>query len=88
MQFGGLTKTLFKTSLANPGLIFKIIPQVGLITLIDWMFHFINLGVYSVLFDISLMLEPWNKNLSENYQYYWHRWVDAWKYGSGNDYDE
>ena len=88
VQFGGLTKTLFKTSLANPILIFKIIPQVGILTLVDWMIHYINLGVYSVLFDIGLMLEPWNKKLPENYQYYWHRWVDAWKYGSGNDYEE
>ncbi|MGB6298908.1 MAG: FAD-binding oxidoreductase [Rivularia sp. (in: cyanobacteria)] len=88
VQFSGLTKTLFKTSLANPGLILKIIPQVGLITLIDWMWHYINLGVYSVLFDISLMLEPWMKNLPENYKYYWHRWVDAWKFGSGNDYEQ
>ena len=54
VQFGGLTKTLFKTSLANPLLIFKIIPQVGLITLVDWMIHYINLGVYSVLFNSSL----------------------------------
>lgn len=88
VQFGGLTKTLFKTSLANPGLIFKIIPQVGIVTLIDWMFHYTNLAVYSVLFNISLMMEPWSKNLPENYQYYWHRWIDAWKYGSGNDYEE
>lgn len=88
VQFGGLTKTLFKTSLANPTLIFKIIPQVGITTLIDWTFHYVNLGVYSILFNISLMLEPWSKNLPENYQYYWHRWIDAWKYGSGNDYEE
>ncbi|WP_414619368.1 FAD-binding oxidoreductase [Calothrix sp. CCY 0018] len=88
VQFSGLTKTLFKTSLANPGLIIKIIPQVGLITLIDWMWHYINLGVYSVLFAGSGMLEPLMINLPENYQYYWHRWVDAWKFGSGNDYDE
>ena len=88
VQFGGLTKTLFKTSLANPGLIIKIIPQVGLITLIDWMWHYINLGVYSLLFNVSRMLEPLIINLPENYQYYWHRWVDAWKFGSGNDYDE
>ncbi len=87
VQFGGLTKTLFKTSLSNPGLIFKIIPQVGLITLIDWMWHYLNLGVYSVLFTGSKMLEPWNKNLPLKYQYYLHRWFDAWKYGSGNDYD-
>ncbi|AFY56187.1 2-polyprenyl-6-methoxyphenol hydroxylase-like oxidoreductase [Rivularia sp. PCC 7116] len=88
VQFNGLTKTLFTTSLANPGLIFKIIPQVGLITLIDWMWHYINLGVYSILFDVSLMLEPLIRNLPENNQYYWHRWVDAWKYGSGNDYEQ
>ena len=88
VQFSGLTKTLFQTSLTNPGLILKIIPQVGLITLLDWMWHFINLGVYSVLFNVSQMLEPWVKNLPNNYQYYWHRWVDGWKYGSGNDYDE
>ncbi len=88
VQFSGLTKTLFKTSLANPFLVIKIIPQVGLITLIDWMWHFINLGVYSLLFSVSQMLEPWMKNLPQNYQYYWHRWVDAWKYGSGNDYDQ
>lgn len=88
VQFGGLTKTLFKTSITHPGLVIKIIPQVGLITLIDWMWHYVNLGVYSVLFDVSLMLEPWVKYLPKNYQYYWHRWVDAWKYGSGNDYEE
>ena len=88
VQFSGLTKTLLKTSLANPGLVIKIIPQVGLITLIDWMWHYINLGIYSILFNISLILEPWMKNLPESYQYNWHRWVDAWKYGSGNDYNE
>ncbi|MGF1672739.1 MAG: FAD-binding oxidoreductase [Rivularia sp. (in: cyanobacteria)] len=88
VQFGGLTKTLLKTSLTHPMLVIKIIPQVGLITLLDWLWHYINLGIYSVLFIISQMLEPWMKNLPNNYQYYWHRWVDAWKYGSGNDYHE
>ncbi|MBE9214772.1 FAD-binding oxidoreductase [Plectonema cf. radiosum LEGE 06105] len=88
VQFGGLTKTLLKTSLTHPSLVIKIIPQVGLITLLDWLWHYINLGIYSVLFIASQMLEPWMKNLPNNYQYYWHRWVDAWKYGSGNDYHE
>ena len=88
VQFGGLTKTLFKTSLTHPFLIFKIMPQVGFITLLDWMWHYINLGIYSVLYPLSQMLEPWIKNLPNNYQYYWHRWVDGWKYGSGNDYED
>jgi lycopene cyclase CruP len=88
VQFGGLTKTLLKTSLTHPLLIIKIIPQVGFITLIDWMWHYINLGIYSVLFRLSSMLEPWVKYLPKNYQYTWHRWIDAWKYGSGNDYEQ
>ncbi|MBF2014284.1 MAG: FAD-binding oxidoreductase [Rivularia sp. T60_A2020_040] len=88
VQFGGLTKTLLKTSFTHPILVIKIIPQVGLITLIDWLWHYITLGIYSVLFRLSSMLEPWMKNLPNNYQYYWHRLVDAWKYGSGNDYHE
>ena len=41
VQFSDLTKTLLKTSLAHPVLVIKIIPQVGLITLIDWMWHYI-----------------------------------------------
>jgi len=88
VQFGGLTKTLLKTSLAHPLLVIKIIPQVGFITLLEWMWHYINLGIYSVLFRLSSMLEPWVKYLPKNYQYYWHRWVDAWKFGSGNDYEQ
>ncbi|MEB3217457.1 MAG: FAD-binding oxidoreductase [Nostocales cyanobacterium 94392] len=88
VQFGGLTKTLFKTTLAHPLLVIKIIPQVGLVSLVDWIWHYINLGIYSILFNVSKMLEQWMKILPTNYQYYWHRWVDAWKYGSGNDYHE
>jgi lycopene cyclase CruP len=32
------------------------------------------------------MLEPLLKDLPSKYLYYWHRWVDAWQYGSGGDY--
>jgi len=28
------------------------------------------------------------KHQSSKQQYYWHRLVDSWKYGSGNDYIE
>ncbi|MBD2194731.1 MULTISPECIES: FAD-dependent oxidoreductase [Calothrix] len=88
VQFPALTKTLFKTALANPGLIVKIIPQVGLLNLLDWVVHYINLSVYTALFSLSTMLETWMKYLPQQQQYYWHRLVDSWKYGSGSDYQD
>jgi lycopene cyclase CruP len=86
IQFSGLTKTLFKTGLLHPIIIIKIIPQVGLIALLDWITHYINLGIYSLLFSLSPHLQPWIKTLPASPQYHWHRRIDTWKYGSGGDY--
>ncbi|MEH1853717.1 MAG: FAD-binding oxidoreductase [Nostoc sp.] len=86
VQFSALTQTLLKTGLYHPVLVAKIIPQVGLASLLDWMLHYSNLGVYTVLFWLSPMLETWIKNQANEQQYYWHRLIDAWKYGSGGDY--
>lgn len=88
VQFSALTQTLLKTGLVNPGLVAKIIPQVGLINLLDWVVHYSNLGVYTTLFWLSPMLETWVKYLPSQQQYYWHRLVDSWKFGSGCDYTD
>ncbi|MEH2008774.1 FAD-binding oxidoreductase [Nostoc sp.] len=88
VQFSALTQTLLKTGLFHPGLVAKIIPQVGLGSLLDWMVHYGNLGVYTALFSLSPMLEIWIKNQPNEQQYYWHRFIDAWKYGSGGDYSD
>lgn len=86
VQFSGLTQTLLKTGLFHPLLIAKIIPQVGLLSLLDWMIHYSNLGIYTGLHQLTPILETWIKNQPREKQYYWHRLVDAWKYGSGADY--
>ncbi|MEH2205616.1 MAG: FAD-binding oxidoreductase [Nostoc sp.] len=88
VQFSALTQTLLKTGLYHPGIVAKIIPQVGLASLLDWMLHYSNLGVYTALFSLSPMLETWIKNQPKEQQYYWHRLIDAWKYGSGGDYSD
>ncbi|MEH1805993.1 FAD-binding oxidoreductase [Nostoc sp.] len=88
VQFSALTQTLLKTGLYHPVLVAKIIPQVGLASLLDWMLHYSNLGVYTALFSLSPMLETWIKNQPKEQQYYWHRLIDAWKYGSGGDYSD
>jgi lycopene cyclase CruP len=88
VQFSALSQTLFKTSLSQPGLVIKIIPQVGLLALLDWMVHYVNLGAYSALDRGGKAIEPWMKNLPPIQQYYYHRWLEAWQYGSGGDYSE
>ncbi|MDZ8258827.1 FAD-binding oxidoreductase [Nostoc sp. ChiQUE01b] len=88
VQFSALTQTLLKTGLYHPLLVVKIIPQVGLASLLDWMLHYSNLGVYTALLLLSPMLETWIKNQPNEQQYYWHRLIDAWKYGSGGDYSD
>ncbi len=88
VQFSALTQTLLKTGLSHPGLVAKIIPQVGLGSLLDWLVHYGNLGVYTALFSLSPMLETWIKNQPNEQQYSWHRLIDAWKYGSGGDYSD
>ena len=87
VQFPALTQTLLKTAIADPILVAKIIPSVGLAALLNWMVHYFNLGVYSVLAQLSEPLQSWMKHLPPRQQYYFHRWFDAWRYGSGGDYD-
>ena len=88
VQFWALTKTLLKTGLSHPLLVAKIIPQVGLLSLLDWMLHYVNLIVYTSLFSLSPRLEILVNNLSPENRYYWHRLIDKWKFGSGSDYSE
>jgi Dehydrogenases (flavoproteins) len=87
VKFLALTQTLSKTAIFHPGLIFKIIPQVGLNSLINWTIHYWNLGLYTGLYPAAKTLEPVFNKLPLSSQYYYYRWLDAWKYGSGQDYD-
>ena len=86
VQFSGLSKTLFLTSLTKPGLVLPIIPQVGLITLLDWLVHYLNLGIYTSLYSIGQRMNNMIKTLPPIPQYYCRRWLEAWRYGSGGDY--
>ncbi|MCC3421605.1 MAG: FAD-binding oxidoreductase [Microcoleus sp. PH2017_07_MST_O_A] len=84
--FPALSQTLFKTAISHPGLVMKIIPQVGIANLLDWMVHYVNLGIYTGLQPLGKAVEPQVKNLGTQQQYYFHRLVEAWKYGAGGDY--
>lgn len=84
--FPALSQTLFKTAISHPGLVMKIIPQVGIANLLDWMVHYVNLGIYTGLQPLGKAVEPQVKILTPDQQYYFHRLVEAWRYGAGGDY--
>ncbi len=88
VQFQALSQTLLKTAISHPNLVLKVIPQVGILALLDWTKHYANLAAYSILYQFTDSLQSWIKTLPESQQYDWHCRLQAWKYGSGNDYSK
>lgn len=84
IQFIPLTKTL---PLVNPKLVLPILPQVGITPLLSWSWEYFNLALYSGLYPLGKIAQPIFENLSPKQQYYYHRYLDAWKYGSGGDHN-
>jgi lycopene cyclase CruP len=82
VQFGGLAKTL---PLVNPKLVLPIIPQVGILSLMDWTRHYLNLALYTGLYPLGRGVSPLVKYLNPHQQYLYHRQLDAWQYGAGKD---
>jgi lycopene cyclase CruP len=87
VQFPALAKTLAVTSLKYPGLVAKIIPQVGVGALVSWLGHYSSLAGYSALAPLARALNPVIESLPPMPRYYSHRWQDRLFYGSGKDYD-
>ena len=85
VQFSALSKTL---PLVNPKLVLPMIPQVGVSPFADWSRHYLNLALYSSLYPLGKAIAPLAKNLPPKQQYTYHRWLEAWQYGSGGDYGE
>ncbi|HEY9808193.1 MAG TPA: FAD-binding oxidoreductase [Halomicronema sp.] len=87
VQFSGLSQTLLKTAWNHPKLIANLVPQLGVIPLIEWMGHYVNLGVYTGLFSLGNELDLHFKNWPTGWDYYMRRRLDGWKYGSGSDHN-
>jgi lycopene cyclase CruP len=85
IQFAPLAKTL---PLVNPKLVLPLLPQIGIASFISWLIHYFNLGIYSGLYRGGKLVQPLVRKLSPVQQYYYQRWLDTWKYGSGGDYEE
>ncbi|MBW4491406.1 MAG: FAD-binding oxidoreductase [Trichocoleus desertorum ATA4-8-CV12] len=87
VRFSALSRTLLKTSLAHPSLVAKIVPQVGFTALLDWTRHFSGLALYSALYPLGNAIAPWTQTWTPTQKYYFQRWLQAWQYGAGGDYE-
>ena len=86
VQFPALSQTMLRVSIANPGLVLRVLPQVGLLLLIEWLGHYLLLAVYASLYPLGRMIRPWMESRSASDRYRFERWLEAWQYGSGQDY--
>ncbi|MGY6528784.1 MAG: NAD(P)/FAD-dependent oxidoreductase [Cyanobacterium sp.] len=82
VQFSGLAKTL---PLVNPLLVLPLLPQVGLPVFADWFKHFTNLGLFTGLYPLGNSLQFMESKMNEQQKYYYHRYLDMWQYGAGQD---
>jgi lycopene cyclase CruP len=88
VQFPALAQTMLAMAVADPVLVAKIVQQVGLGSLVDWVGHFANLGGYSLLNQLAPQLPQWipGQNSNMQQQYHWACRRKAWHFGSGGDY--
>jgi lycopene cyclase CruP len=85
VQFSALSRTLFQTSITSPQAVIPVVPHVGIITLLDWLINYINLGVYSGIYPIGKLLMPLVDRLPPQQKYVYQQRLQALRYGSGRD---
>jgi len=87
IQLRGLFSTIAGMSLFDPLLVPPLLLWVGPWPVITWTAHFAALAAYSVLYSIGSAAGPAvEEGMDARSRYYFRRKLDAWKYGSGNDY--
>jgi hypothetical protein len=88
IRFDGLVASLALSFAADPSFMPQIVAHVGLPRLVDWLGHVGMMGAYSFLDTfVSPAVGPFVDNMKyPGPRYVWRRRMDAWKYGSGNDY--
>ncbi|MDX2231262.1 MAG: FAD-binding oxidoreductase [Leptolyngbyaceae cyanobacterium bins.349] len=86
VQFPALFQTLTQTAMRHPQLVLKVIPQVGISSLGEWLGHYARLASYAALYPLAQPFRARVASYPPGIQYYFRRWLDALEYGSGQDY--
>ena len=87
LQFMPLLRTLTVAAVQDPLTPFKIVPHVGIEAFLDFLYHFINLGVYTALATYAgPIISGVAKSAPPPLRFRLQRLSEQWKFGSGLDY--
>ncbi|CAB9520445.1 Inherit from NOG: fad dependent oxidoreductase [Seminavis robusta] len=88
VRFDGLIGSLARSFVADPTFMPEIVAHVGIPTLAEWLGHVGMMGLYTLLDNAaSPVITPFVEKLDDpREKFRWRRRMEAWKFGSGNDY--
>ena len=89
IQAPGLAATIGGMSLFDPLLVPPLLRWVGPLPVVVWTWHFTMLVAYSVLYQVTEVAGPLVAGVTQEKDpenFVRRRWLEALKYGSGNDY--
>ena len=89
IQAPGLAATIGGMSLFDPLLVPPLLRWVGPLPVVVWTWHFSMLVAYSVLYQVTQIAGPLVAGVTKEKDaenFVRRRWLEALKYGSGNDY--
>ena len=87
LQFVPLLRTLLLAAGQDLLTPFKVVPQVGIFAITDFLYHFFLLGAYTVLAStVGPVLQGVSPVLPHPIRYKVKRISEGWKFGSGLDY--
>lgn len=87
LQFRPLLRTLVLAAGQDLLTPFKVVPQVGVLAIADFLYHFLLLGVYTILASIvGPVLLKISPALPNQLKFKAKRISESWKFGSGLDY--
>jgi len=87
VRIDGLVGSLARSFVADPTFMPQIVTHVGIPTLVEWLGHVGMIAVYNMLHSCSPVIKPFVNKLDDpKERFLWKRRMEAWKFGSGNDY--
>jgi len=88
IRIDGLVASLAGSFKADPLFMPQIVNHVGIPTLVEWLGHVFNMGVYTACDAVvSPVIRPFVNNMEDKkLRFRIQRLMEAWKFGSGSDY--
>lgn len=88
VRIDGLVGSLARSFVADPTFMPEIVAHVGIPTLVEWLGHVSMIATYHVLHNAATpVVKPFVDGMKDpKKRFLWRRRMEAWEFGSGNDY--